>query len=125
MCVWYNCLVVVPIVKPFAYRSCWISVFLGGILCADPAFSLTYDHEVIVAYYPIFPRWGPLVCDGDGIKETDWLGDPLRQYPLLGLYDNKWDQDVNFFDFQAMANAGVTGSSSNQRPNATANMGTK
>lgn len=60
-------------------------------------------HHVIVAYYPIQPRWGLPAC-----PYKNWIGDPIRQYPLLGLYNNTTDTEVIRFDFKALKSAGVT-----------------
>jgi len=71
----------------------------------DRSTALTGSHQVIVAYYPIFPRWefDPAIC-----PDHKFIGDVVRQYPLLGLYNNTTDQDVQRFDFQALASAGAT-----------------
>jgi hypothetical protein len=61
------------------------------------------DHRIITAYYPIQPRWGLPDC-----PHKDFIGDPDRQYPMLGLYNNTTDTQVIEFDFRAMKNAGVS-----------------
>lgn len=73
--------------------------------CPEPS-ALSGSHEVIVAYYPIFPRWGLPGC-----PDKDFIGDPENQYPVFGLYTNntlEGGSTTNEFDFKAMKNAGVT-----------------
>lgn len=74
---------------------------LGSCLWPLPVSALTGNHEVIVAYYPIFPRWyTPQFCL--------FIGDLTRQYPLLGLYDNRTNTGVMQFDMDCMKNMGAT-----------------
>ncbi len=63
--------------------------------------ALTGTHQVIVAYYPIFPRW---YTPGNCL----FIGDTTLQYPLLGLYNNTTDTNVIRFDFGCMKNMGAT-----------------
>ncbi len=71
------------------------------LIAPQPAQALTGNHEVIVAYYPIFPRW----YTSAGCL---WIGDPTLQYPLLSLYNNRSDIEVMHFDFRCMKNMGAT-----------------
>ncbi len=60
--------------------------------------------RVISAYYPIQPRFGLPGC-----PNKQWVGDPVRQAPLLGYsYNNKTNRNVLEFDIRAMKAAGVT-----------------
>jgi len=80
----------------------WLVVLAAGMIVPPQASAITGNHQVIAAYFPIFPRWDLPDCP------QPWIGDLTRQYPLLGLYNNTTDTGVIQFDFQCMKNAGVT-----------------
>ncbi len=78
-----------------------VAIFVSCTLGATTSLGLTGSHQVVVAYYPGLPRWyTPAGCL--------WIGDPVQQYPLLGLYDNRNDVNVNVFDLACMKNMGAT-----------------
>ncbi len=87
-----------------AYLCPYVLAVLGVLIPLVPTSALSGEHQVIVAYYPIQPRWTLPDC-----PDIPWIGDLVRQFPLLGLeLNNRTNVNVMRFDFQSMANAGVT-----------------
>ncbi len=87
-------------------------IYLGGLLVlatgimAPPSVNaITGNHQVIVAYYPIF---GPGTARWYTPENCLFIGDINLQYPLLGLYTNTTDTNVITFDFGNMKNIGAT-----------------
>jgi len=83
--------------------GCLLVLAIALAWCALPqtANALTGTHQVIVGYNPLFPRWYTP-------EDCLWIGDPTRQYPLLGLYNNTTDTNVIRFDFGCIKNMGGT-----------------